>query len=273
MVNDIQTAEKNFLENPQSLNSAIVKKYLDPKGTATDEELAYFIAQAKTQNLNPFTKEIYFIKYGSQPAQVVVALKAFQKKADAHPQYDGMGSGIIYEKSGEEIEAEGAFVPRGAEIVGGWATVYRKDRSHPTKVRVTFSEYDNSKIRARVKELEKNGNTVTYPVMNAYNKPIGENNWDSMPAVMIRKVAIVTALREAFPNELGGNYEIDELRGMKDVTPNDVQVESQEEVKARKMKEIESNNKKQAATVIDKQQPDLFQASEPISDEDLPFTV
>ena len=229
---DIQTAEKNFLENPQSLTSTIVRKYLDPKGTATDEELAYFIAQAKTQNLNPFTKEIYFIKYGNQPAQVVVALKAFQKKADAHPAYDGMESGIIYEKDGEIQRSEGAFLPKGADILGGWAIVYRKDRSHPTKIEVTFSEYDNSKIR-------KEG------VMNQYGKPNKPNTWDDKPSVMIRKVAIVTALREAFPNELGGNYEIDELRVPKDVTPSEQQ-ESQEEVRARKQAQIENWQKQKA---------------------------
>ncbi|WP_455679705.1 phage recombination protein Bet [Streptococcus sp.] len=229
---DIQTAEKNFLENPQSLTSTIVRKYLDPKGTATDEELAYFIAQAKTQNLNPFTKEIYFIKYGNQPAQVVVALKAFQKKADAHPAYDGMESGIIYEKDGEIQHSEGAFLPKGADILGGWAIVYRKDRSHPTKIEVTFSEYDNSKIR-------KEG------VMNQYGKPNKPNTWDDKPSVMIRKVAIVTALREAFPNELGGNYEIDELRVPKDVTPSEQQ-ESQEEVRARKQAQIENWQKQKA---------------------------
>lgn len=229
---DIQTAEKNFLENPRSLTSTIVRKYLDPKGTATDEELAYFIAQARTQNLNPFTKEIYFIKYGNQPAQVVVALKAFQKKADAHPAYDGMESGIIYEKDGEIQRSEGAFLPKGADILGGWAIVYRKDRSHPTKIEVTFSEYDNSKIR-------KEG------VMNQYGKPNKPNTWDDKPSVMIRKVAIVTALREAFPNELGGNYEIDELRVPKDVTPSEQQ-ESQEEVRARKQAQIENWQKQKA---------------------------
>jgi len=232
MTTDIQTAEKNFLEDPQSLTSTIVRKYLDPKGTATDEELAYFIAQAKTQNLNPFTKEIYFIKYGNQPAQVVVALKAFQKKADAHPAYDGMESGIIYEKDGEIQHSEGAFLPKGADILGGWAIVYRKDRSHPTKIEVTFSEYDNSKIR-------KEG------VMNQYGKPNKPNTWDDKPSIMIRKVAIVTALREAFPNELGGNYEIDELRVPKDVTPSEQQ-ESQEEVRARKQAQIENWQKQKA---------------------------
>ena len=77
--NQIVEAKGDFLTNPQLLNSGIIRKYLDPQGKASDEELAYFIAQAKAQNLNPFTKEIYFIKYGNQPAHVVTAKSAFEK--------------------------------------------------------------------------------------------------------------------------------------------------------------------------------------------------
>lgn len=227
MTNDIQTAEKNFLENPQTLTSGIVRKYLDPQGKASDEELAYFIAQARVQNLNPFTKEIFFIKYGNQPAQIVVALKAFQKKADAHPQFDGMDSGIIYEKDGEIQRSEGAFLPPKAEILGAWAVVYRKDRTHPTKAEVTFSEYDKSKIRKEGK-------------VNQYGKENKPNTWDEMPSVMIHKVAMVTALRNAFPNELGGLYEADELREPKDVTPQ----ESREEIMERRLNEAKAQQAK-----------------------------
>jgi phage recombination protein Bet len=236
MTNDIQTAEKNFLEDPQTLTSGIVRKYLDPQGKASDEELAYFIAQARVQNLNPFTREIYFIKYGNQPAQIVVAQKAFQKKADAHPQYDGMESGIIYEKDGEIQRSEGAFLPKGAEILGAWAVVYRKDRTHPTRAEVTFSEYDNSKIRKEGK-------------INQYGKENKPNTWDEKPAVMIQKVATVTALRNAFPNELGGLYEADELREVKDITPPAPQ-ESREDVVARKMAQIEQFNREQEASHV-----------------------
>ena len=58
---------------------------------------------------------------------------------------------------------------------------------------------------------------------------------------MIHKVALVTALRNAFPNELGGLYEADELREPKDVTPQ----ESREDVMARKRAQIEQFNKEQ----------------------------
>lgn len=72
----------DFLTNPQLLNAKIVKQYLDPSGKASDEELAYFIATCKERNLNPFTKEVYFIKYGTNPAQVVVSKDAFMKRAE-----------------------------------------------------------------------------------------------------------------------------------------------------------------------------------------------
>ncbi|MGV3060654.1 phage recombination protein Bet [Streptococcus hyovaginalis] len=253
--NQIVEAKGDFLTNPQLLNSSIIRKYLDPQGKASDEELAYFIAQAKAQNLNPFTKEIYFIKYGNQPAQIVTAKAAFEKKADSHPQFDGSESGVIYEQNGEIKRSNGAFIPKGADILGGWAKVYRKDRSHPTEIEVSFEEYDNSKIR---KEGE----------VNSYGKPNKPNTWDNMPCVMIRKVALVTAYREAFPSELGNSYDADELQ--LDTTPKDVTpVETQEEVKARKMSQIEQQRQEMQAQ---EEQTDLFSQAD-ISDEDMPFTV
>ncbi|MXQ49545.1 phage recombination protein Bet [Streptococcus pneumoniae] len=239
--NQLVETKGDFLTNPQLLNSNIIRKYLDPQGKASDEELAYFIAQAKAQNLNPFTKEIYFIKYGNQPAQIVTAKAAFEKKADSHPQFDGSESGVIYEQNGEIKRSNGAFIPKGADILGGWAKVYRKDRSHPTEIEVSFEEYDNSKIR---KEGE----------INSYGKPNKPNTWDNMPCVMIRKVALVTAYREAFPAELGSSYDADELQ--LDTTPKDVTpVETQEEVKARKMAQIEQMKKDQAQKQEDTSYP------------------
>ena len=66
-----------------------------------------------------------------------------------------------------------------------------------------------------------------------------------MPCVMIRKVALVTAYREAFPAELGASYEADEIQldnSPKDVTPQ----ESREEVMARKQAQIEQYKQEQA---------------------------
>ncbi|VRQ37721.1 phage recombination protein Bet [Streptococcus pneumoniae] len=99
--------------------------------------------------------------------------------------------------------------------------------------------------------------------MNSYGKPIGENNWDTMPCVMIRKVALVSAYREAFPAELGASYEADEIQldnTPKDVTPQ----ESREDVVARKMAQIDQFNKEQEANHAD---PEPAKTEEPIQGE------
>ncbi|MGH2275581.1 phage recombination protein Bet [Streptococcus uberis] len=243
MTNEMtKQAKGDFLTNPQALTGNIIRKYLDPQGKASEEELAYFIATCKERNLNPFTKEVYFIKYGTNPAQIVVSKDAFMKRAEQNQNFDGFEAGVVIINDGELQHITGTILPPNATLVGGWAKVYRKDRKFPIEADADFKAYNT-----------------------------GKSMWAKMPALMIRKVALVSAMREAFSENVGGLYTTDEMgqNDPIDVTPS----ESQEEVKARKMKEIESYNQQQAAPVIDEQQPDLFQASEPISDEDLPFMV
>lgn len=61
--------------------------------------------------------------------------------------------------------------------------------------------------------------------------------WAKAPGLMIRKVAIVSAFREAFSENVGGLYTSDEMEQAApiDVTPQ----ESREEVLARKQQQIE----------------------------------
>ena len=167
------------------LTPDIVRNYLvagDPKAV-TFQELAMFINLCKFQGLNPWLREAYLIKYGTSPATLVTGKEAFMKRAERHPQYDGFKAGIIV-VSGEEINyREGMFALPSEEIVGGWAEVYRKDRSVPYRAEASISEYAGKK-----KDGSMNG------------------QWQSKPATMIRKVALVQALREAFPEELGAMY-------------------------------------------------------------------
>ena len=66
-----------------------------------------------------------------------------------------------------------------------------------------------------------------------------------MPATMIRKTALVNALREAFPEDLGNMYTEDDggetFDRIKDVTPQ----ETQEDVRARKLAQIEQMKQEQ----------------------------
>lgn len=169
-----------------TLSPSIVRNYLtNGNGTVTDQEVNYFVHLCRGQGLNPFLKEIYLIKFGTQPATFVVSKEAFLKRAEANPQYDGAESGIIVlNKDGELIERKGGFFLKDSEqVVGGWAKVYRKDRKYPSDVQVTFEEYAGR---------TKDGNL--------------NSNWANRPATMIKKVALVQALREAFPNDLNNLY-------------------------------------------------------------------
>lgn len=168
------------------LSPSIVRNYLtNGNGTVTDQEVNYFVHLCRGQGLNPFLKEIYLIKFGQQPATFVVSKEAFLKRAEANSQYDGAESGIIVlNKDGELIERKGGFFLKDSEqVVGGWAKVYRKDRKYPSDVQVTFEEYAGR---------TKDGNL--------------NSNWANRPATMIKKVALVQALREAFPNDLNNLY-------------------------------------------------------------------
>ena len=178
---------------PSDLSVPTIKKYINDK--ATDEEAYVFLQLCKARGLNPFVGDAYLIKYNhTKPATMVVGKDAFLKRAESHVQYDGFEAGIILE-SGDDYkvvdERDGTFYSKDEKenIVGGWAKVYRKDQTHPVVAKVAYSEY-----------VGINGQT---------GRP--NKTWDSKPATMIRKVALVQALREAFPSELSGMYDQSEM--------------------------------------------------------------
>ena len=168
----------------------IVKNYLvtgNPENVTTQEVVMY-MNLCKHAKLNPWMKEAYCIKYGSQPATMVVGKDAYFKRADACPTYDGIESGLIVLSDAGIQYRQGAFyLPNDEEIVGAWAEAYRSDKAHPYRVEVSFSEYVGKK-----KDGTVNG------------------QWASKPATMIVKVAEVQALRKAFPGTLGQLYVAEE---------------------------------------------------------------
>ena len=174
------------------LTPSIVQQYIvGDSGTITLQEFKFFTELCKARKLNPFLKEAYCIKFGNQPAQIVVGKDAILKRAIIHPDYDGMESGIIVMNtaSGEIIERKGTFYLKNSEqLVGGWAKVYRKNWKYPTYCSVSFDEVANRK---------KDGSL--------------NSNWTGKGATMVEKVAKVRALRETFIEDLSGMYDADEM--------------------------------------------------------------
>lgn len=172
-----------------SLSMQDIKNYLVSGGGAiTDSEAYMFLNLCKHQHLNPFLREAYCIKYGNNPAQMVVGKDTFIKRARHRKDFDGFKAGVLIQtKDGEIIEREGSFRAPGENLLGGWAKVFIKGMSTPYYAAVEWGEY------VQLKDGRPN------------------KMWASKPTTMIRKVALSQALREAFPDDMGGLYEPEEI--------------------------------------------------------------
>lgn len=177
----------NGVEVKISMND--VKNYLvsGDKDRVTVKEVVMFMNLCRFAGLNPWLKEAYIIKYGNEPATLVTGKEAFLKRAEANPEYDGMESGVIVQAENAIEYRTGTLVLKGEELVGGWAEVWRRGRSHSCRIEVSFDEYAGRK---------KDGSL--------------NSQWSKKPATMIRKVAQVQALRETFPAMLGAMYAAEE---------------------------------------------------------------
>lgn len=172
------------------LSPSIVRNYLtNGNGAVTDQEVAMFINLCKYQGLNPLIKDAYLIKYGDQPATIVTSKDAIMKRAMRNPKYAGHQAGVIVLKEDGDLDYRtGAFLLPNEKLIGGWAKTYISGYTVPIETAVSFNEYAGRK---------KDGSLNTM--------------WASKPGVMIRKVALVASLREAFPDELQGMYASEEI--------------------------------------------------------------
>ena len=191
------------------LTPSIVQQYIvGDSGTITLQEFKFFTELCKARKLNPFLKEAYCIKFGNQPAQIVVGKDAILKRAIIHPDYDGMASGAIVLKADGRIEERKGTLYLGntEQLVGGWAKVYRKNWKYPTYCSVAFDEVANRK---------KDGTL--------------NSNWAGKGATMVEKVAKVRALRETFIEDLQGMYDADEMNAPAPEAPSEPEIITQAE--------------------------------------------
>ena len=172
------------------LSPAIVAKYvLTGNGEASDKDVFSFLAKCRARGLNPLAGDAYMTSYrnrdGSTSTSVIVSKDYFVRTATQQSGFDGMRAGVVVanRKTGELTYREGSIVGKNSEcLVGGWAEVYDKGRRFASRAEVSLDEYDQ-----------------------------GRSLWKSKPATMIRKVALVQALREAYPGAFGGIYDRDEM--------------------------------------------------------------
>lgn len=156
------------------LSPDIVRKYICGNNSVTDQEVFMFMQLCKMQQLNPFLREAYLIKYGSGAANIVVGKEAYMKKAIRSQKY-----------AGHEVECDGELPDMTATC-----RVHIHGYKVPISVTVDFKEYAQK-----------------------------SSIWNGKPKTMLKKVAVVQALREAFPEECGGMYSEDEMPVDQDKMP------------------------------------------------------
>lgn len=100
----------------------------------TEAEFVSCALVAREHQLNPLTKEIYFMRTKAGPIQPIVSVDGWIKKCNEHPQYDGMEITDAKDENGNILEMT--------------ISIFRKDRARPT----TITEY--------MDECSKNGGPV-----------------------------------------------------------------------------------------------------------------
>jgi phage recombination protein Bet len=172
------------------LSIEIVKQLIAVKTksgkTASDQDAFKFMLMCQARRLNPFEGDAYLVGYDSQSGpsfSLITSHQAFLKRAELNPEFDGMDSGTIVMRDGKITDLVGDWHMPNDKILGGWATVYFKNRKHAMTKRV---------------RLER------------FNKNYGI--WRDDPAGMVVKCAEADALRSSFPTMLGGMYVEQEMQ-------------------------------------------------------------
>lgn len=152
---------------------------------ADQKEVALFLQLCKSQRLNPFVKDAYLVKYGSNPAQMITNYQVFNRRACKNENYGGIENGVTVLRNGEIVHKDGSAVYKaaGETLLGGWAKVYFKDNRKPAYAEVALDDYST-----------------------------GKSNWSKMPGVMIEKCAKAAAWRLAFPDDFQGMYVSEEMQ-------------------------------------------------------------
>lgn len=192
MKNEVAVKGVNYVEYESpyglvQLDTNIVKNHLT-KGNAkiTDSEVMLFLELCKRQKLDPFvTGEVFLIKYkDGVPAQTVVGYNTYKRRAEENPNYLGKEEGIVVLRGNDIVKKDGACLYPQEKLLGGWCKVSYLKNGYQV---YSYKECEMSEYRQ--------DNTM----------------WRTKPAMMICKVAVSQALRDAFPKEMNGLYTAEEL--------------------------------------------------------------
>lgn len=149
----------------------------------SNDEFGLFWGLGKFLQANPFTREIWAVKYDkSKPAQVFLGRDFYRKKAQEQSDYDGHVVDAVYENDEFRVESgipkHSYNLKERGKLFGAYCVVFKKKQGHPFMVYVELNEYHK-----------------------------GQSTWNEKPATMIKKVAEAQALRGAYQGLFRSTYD------------------------------------------------------------------
>jgi phage recombination protein Bet len=200
MANDIVKYEVGGQEI--ELSHDLIRKYLvnGESRFVTDQEIEMFQQLCRYQGLNPWLREAYLIKYSERNPATIVT-----------------GKETFLKRAQRNPRYKGHKVGLSDEGKVAWAEVYVDGYIVPIRCEVDYDEYVGRKVDGSITSM-----------------------WKSKPHTMLKKVALVQALREAFPEDFGGLYSPEEINNIPtDMLPeNKISPESISEVKQSKVEAL-----------------------------------
>lgn len=147
-----------------------------------EPEWNMFLALGMATGLNPFLREIWAVKYGSNPASVFIGRDGYRRSAQNHPEYEYHYVDAVYKNDtlkmvSGELTHDYNLTDRG-DLIGAYCIVKRRNAGRPAFNYVELKEY-----------------------RQAYGV------WTQKPATMIKKVAEAQGLRGSFQELFAGTYE------------------------------------------------------------------
>jgi len=154
---------------------------------ATDTELKLFLMVAKRSGLDPFSKQIHFVKRKVWNA----TKRAYEEVGTIQTGIDG------YRAIGEQTGTLAGIDD---------AQFDSEEGDHPKKATVTVYRF----LKGERVGFTASARWTEYAALDREGNPAAM--WKKMPYLMLAKCAEALALRKAFPNDLSGLYTNEEMQ-------------------------------------------------------------
>ncbi len=159
--------------------------------TCSERDALKFIMLCSARKLNPFEGDAFLIGYDGANGpefSLITAHQALLKRAEVHPEFDGMESGVIVASGEFTKDLEGDFHTEEQTLVGAWARVFFKTRKYPSTDRIALRNFIKTNSKGEPTKF-----------------------WRENPSGQLVKCAEASALRKAFPTMCGGMYLREEI--------------------------------------------------------------